>query len=327
MNLDIEVLRALVAVADERSFAAAGKKLGITQSAITQQMRRLEQSFGLPLFQKQGRNKNLNAEGKHLLGYARQLLLLHDEAIHLFDERTETPRILKIGIPDGAVNTILPRLLRYLQQNLPSVMVELHSARSPVLMDEVRKGNLDLAISYCQNPSLKSLPLYSSPTVWLCSASFSLPPNEPLPLVLSDENSIFHKLALEHLHAHRIVWQQTFMSPHPTGILSALRAGLGITARNVEWLNSDLRQVGQAEGLPELPSINYYLLSRMQDLSPLAEQAVQLFENLLEQGHSFVLQGIHETPDPSLDTDERHPLLPRPLPRPNASRLHQPGRY
>ena len=109
-TLDLELLRALVAIHEQQSFAAAAQRLSKTQSAVTQQMHRLEDQIGHPLFEKQGRNKRLTLHGHKLLGYARRLLALNDEALRSM-QHGDLEGALRIGSPHDVADTMLPPLL------------------------------------------------------------------------------------------------------------------------------------------------------------------------------------------------------------------------
>ncbi|MGD6613480.1 LysR family transcriptional regulator, partial [Xanthomonas citri pv. citri] len=109
-TLDLELLRSLVAIVQHESFGAAAVQLDRTQSAITQQMQRLEEQIGHPLFEKRGRQKRLTDHGERLLVYARHLLALNDEALrHLQQGHLEGT--LRIGAPHDVADTMLPSLL------------------------------------------------------------------------------------------------------------------------------------------------------------------------------------------------------------------------
>lgn len=266
-NLDLELLRTLVAIAEHDSFSAAAESLHKTQSAVTQQMLRLESLVDLPLFEKRGRNKRLSSHGEKLVTYARHMLAMNDEALRsLQDSLLEGE--LRLGSPHDVADSILPSLLIHVVRTFPRIKLEIRVDRSPNLMTALRKGEVDLAVSTRFDQEFEGVVLRTSPTVWLCSADYVHDINAPLPLVLADEPSIFRRIALNALEQSQLRSQTNYVAPNLVAIKAALRARLGITARSVELLGSDMRVLGEKEGLPRLPDVNYYLWIRRDHINP-----------------------------------------------------------
>ncbi|MDR2334261.1 MAG: LysR family transcriptional regulator [Burkholderiaceae bacterium] len=275
-TLELELLRTLVTIANQQSFAATAVHLGKTQSAITQQMQRLEEKIGHPLFEKQGRQKQLTDHGQRLLVYARHMLAIHDEALLSLQNR-QIQGLVRIGAPHDVSDTMLPLVLQEIAQNFPSMQMDVHVGRSPFLMESLKQGELDLVISNREDPSLEGFVLRSSPTVWLCGANYVHDPSKPIPLVLADGPSIFRRLACESLDAMNIAWTPRHTCTSLVGILAALRAGLGVTSRGVEQLDPGLRVLGKGDGMPALPDLIYHLYIRSHVINPVTRQ---VFENL-----------------------------------------------
>lgn len=277
-TLDLELLRAFVAVVDHGSFAAAGAGLGRTQSAITQQLQRLDAQAGVPLFARDGRRKLLTESGRHLLRYAREMLALNDEALHALAD-AGLQGSLRIGSPHDVADTLLPPLLSHIARSSPQLRLEINVGRSPFLMEALHRGELDLTLSTRDDPTLEGIALHTSPTLWLCASQFKHTPGQPLPLILIDEPSIFRRLALEALDRHKLPWRQAYSSSNLIGIKAALRAGLGVTARSMELLGPDLRVLGEKDGLPRLPDVTYHLWMRPNTASPVVRQAYELIRS------------------------------------------------
>ena len=231
-TLDFDLLRTLVVIASQGSFAAASVQLGRTQSAITQQMQRLEEKIGHPLFEKQGRHKRLSDHGERLLGYARHLLAIHDEALRNLQQR-QVQGLVRIGAPHDAADTLLPPVLREMAQSFPGMQIDIHVGRSPFLMESLKQGELDMAISNRADDTLEGFVLRSSPTVWLCGAGFVHDPSRPLPLVLADGPSIFRRLGCEALDAAGIAW--TTGTPAPAWSASAPHCAPGWASPPGAW--------------------------------------------------------------------------------------------
>lgn len=275
-TLDLELLRTLAAIDAQGSFAAAAVHLGRTQSAITHQMQRLEAQIGHALFEKQGRGKRLTAHGARLLGYARQMLAVHDEALRHLRHR-QVQGLLRIGAPHDAADTMLPPLLREVAQRFPGMRIDIHVGRSPFLMESLKSGELDMAISNREDAECEGFVLRANPTVWLCGAGYAHDGARPVPLIAADGPSVFHRLACEALDAAGIAWAPRHLCTSLAGIRAALRAGLGVTARGVEQLDAGLRVLGAGDGMPPLPDLIYRLYVRRHVAS---RSTRQVFESL-----------------------------------------------
>lgn len=267
-NLDIDLLRTFVAVAQSETFAAAATLVGRTQSAITQQMQRLEQEVGCALFEKHGRNKAMTADGVRLLAYAHKILVLNDAAVQMAGSHGAAEKI-RIGSPHDVADSILPNLLRRLSKLSTELQMEINVGRSPFLMDALRDKTLDLAISTRYDDAFPGIRLRTSPMVWICAEDFILNPAEPLPLVMADEVSLFRQLSIAKLDERHIPWRTSYMSPTLTGIKAAISAGLGVTARTTELLDANMRVLTESDGLPRLPEVAFYLYVQPTCTSPI----------------------------------------------------------
>lgn len=274
-HLDLSLLRTFVAICDETSFAKAALKVHKSQPAISQQMGRLESELQVALFVKRGRQKQLTAAGIRLEEYARRLLALHDELwATLHDQELSGP--VRIGAPADIADTVLPGILQSFARANPRLSMAIHVGRSPDLMDMLFSGELDLTISTREAPGTPHLVLRSSPVVWIAASDYQFDDAAPLPLVLADEPSIFRRIALDALREHRRSYKESYISPNLAGIKSAVRAGLGITARSIEVVTPEFRVLSERQGLPSLPNINFYLYLREDNPSEAASKLYQL---------------------------------------------------
>lgn len=285
-TMDLELLRTLSVIASFDSFGAAAVQLGRTQSAITQQMQRLEEQVGHPLFEKQGRGKRLTEHGQRLLTYARQLMAIHDEALRVL-QQGDVQGHLRIGAPHDVADTVLPPLLAEVVRNWPMLQVTIQVGRSPFLADALRRGELDMAISNRVEDDFEGLMLRSSPTVWLCAADYVHDRGQPIPLVMVDGPSIFRKLGQEALEAAGIQFTQRYSSSSLIGIRAALRAGIGVTARGVEQLDASLRVLGPSEGMPPLPDLVYFLYVRRYVANNITREVFEHLRSRLRPGAAF----------------------------------------
>jgi DNA-binding transcriptional LysR family regulator len=143
--LDLDQLRTFVAIAESGSFTRAADVVHKTQSAVSMQMRRLEERIGKPIFTRDGRASRLSEEGERLLGYARRMVRLSDETVAAFDD-TELSGSVRLGTPDDYADRFLPEILARFARSNPRVEVSVVCEPSLTLMDMSRRGEIELAI-------------------------------------------------------------------------------------------------------------------------------------------------------------------------------------
>lgn len=277
-TLDLDTLRTLTVIQEQGGFAAAAIHLGRTQSAVSQQMQRLESQLGRAIFERRGRQKRLTPHGERLLDYARHLLSVNDEALRNLQQGS-LEGVLRIGAPHDVADNMLPPLLAQIARHSPLLQIDIHVGRSPFLMESLHRGEIDMTISNRHDPTLEGVVLRTSPTVWVCSSSYVLDTSKPIPLVLADGPSLFRRLAQEALDDAGIRWSPSYTSSSLIGIKAALRAGLGVTARGIELIGTDFRVLGENDGMPRLPDVEYYLFVRNNVVRPLTRRVFDMLKS------------------------------------------------
>ena len=278
MNLDLDLLRTFVAVADLNTFAAAAAAVCRTQSAVSQQMQRLEQLVGKELFARHGRNKLLTEHGIQLLGYARKILRFNDEAcMSLMFSNLQG--VLTLGASDESADTILPFLLNRISSVYPKLALDVSVKRNAFMVEMLKENEVDLVVTTHRPGQFDSLTLRTSPTHWYCAAEYVLQKGEPIPLVLLDDPSPFRDMVLAALNEASIPWRLAYVASTLPAVRAAVKAGLGVTARPVEMMSTDLRVLGQSEGLPSLPDTEYLLCHNAASNNELAKVVFEAMEN------------------------------------------------
>lgn len=278
MNLDLDLLRTFVAVADLNTFAAAAAAVCRTQSAVSQQMQRLEQLVGKELFARHGRNKLLTEHGIQLLGYARKILRFNDEAcMSLMFSNLQG--VLTLGASDESADTILPFLLNRISSVYPKLALDVSVKRNAFMVEMLKENEVDLVVTTHRPGQFDSLTLRTSPTHWYCAAEYVLQKGEPIPLVLLDDPSPFRDMVLAALNEAGIPWRLAYVASTLPAVRAAVKAGLGVTARPVEMMSPDLRVLGQSEGLPSLPDTEYLLCQNAASNNELAKVVFEAMEN------------------------------------------------
>ena len=273
---DSDLLVTLVAIADRGGFARAASHLHLTQSTVSQHMKRLEGHAGRPLFAAAGRRRVLTDAGELLLGYARRILALHDAAgLALRDG--EAAGVVRIGATQDFAEARLPALLRAFSRLHPRVSVEARVGQSRELRELVDAAALDVAVVFDEPRGRPGVRVGREPAAWLAAPDFARPASgEPWPLALFDAPCVFRAAALRALDARRIPWRIAYASPSLTGIRAAVRAGVAVTARLARDAHGGLAVLGSRDGLPRLEAFHVALLTSTEPPSTAVSALVSL---------------------------------------------------
>lgn len=249
--MDTDLLKAFVAVTETGGFSSAGKLLHRTQSAISLQIKRLEDRVGEPLFRRNSRNVVLTAAGGRLLPYARHILKLNNEAMRVMGaENPET--LIRLGIPEEQAGTYLPLLLPRFAREYPQVLIEVICEASSLLVQDFQNGVLDVVLAIRHKPTQSGQLLGREPLIWVASAEHELAQWDPLPLALNPEGCIFRAHAFAALGREEMKWDVRYTSQSPTGINLPVQLGLAATVKTPRSVPGGCRIVGPEAGLPEL---------------------------------------------------------------------------
>lgn len=267
-NLDIELLQTLVAISDAGSFGAAANTVHRTQSAVSMQMKRLEEIVGAPLFEKHGRRSVLTVHGQNLLLYARRMLSLQQEALASFrssDIRGE----VSIGVCDDYVMSFLPPILSSFAQLYPNAHIRLDAKPSRDLVKDTQAGDLDFSLVNIYDDNIKHEELRRDRLGWVTSPDHLA--HEKRPLVLALENncpwSLAAQRALDQAGVHYRIGYTTFNN---AGVTAIVDAGLAVSVMCSTSVPPHLRVLSEAEGFPMLPFTKIALVMRGSELSPAA---------------------------------------------------------
>ncbi|MFO2464064.1 LysR family transcriptional regulator [Pseudomonas sp. 15FMM2] len=267
-SIDTEVLRTFVAIADQGGFTRAGEQVNRTQSAVSMQMKRLEEDvLQRKLFERDGRQVKLTPEGQVLLGYARRILKLHSEVFNTLRE-PHMIGLVRIGTPDDYVMRFLPGILKRFSKAYPLIQIEMHCEASPILM---QRRDLDLTVvSRAQGDDIGEL-LRLERMAWAASTCFCLDEHTTLPLAISGMDSFCTQWARAALDAQGREYRLAYHSSNGAAIQAVVGAGLAVTVSMESLVNEELRVLGPAEGFPPLPSVNLRLLRNPHTTSPITE--------------------------------------------------------
>jgi DNA-binding transcriptional LysR family regulator len=281
--LDLDQLRTFVAIAETGSFTRAADVVFKTQSAVSMQMRRLEERIGKPIFARDGRNSRLTEEGERLLGYARRMVRLSEETLAAFDE-TELQGSVRLGTPDDYADRFLPEVLARFARSNPRVEVSVICEPSLTLNEMARTGDIDLAIVTACGEANTSV-VRQEPLLWVSSQAHGIEQEEVLPLALSKAPCIWRSAAVDGLTAVGRKYRVLYTSGNSTAISAAVLAGLAVTVFPESALRPGMRVLSEVEGFPRLPICEIGVIrSWSRPASPivdkLAEHIVSSLDNL-----------------------------------------------
>ncbi len=255
--LDPDLLKAFVAVADHRSFTRAAAVLNRTQSAVSMQIKRLEDRLGVELFSRTTVNVDLSSAGEGLLGYARRILKLNDEAVsRLQDHKVEG--VVRLGVMDDYGSLVVPPLLSRFVSGYPRIHVEMETGLTATMPDRLG-SSFDLVIAMHPEGRGGGEFLRREQAVWAAGVSHPVEALDPLPVALYPQGCLFRKWAMEALDKSRRRWRLAFVS-HSLAAVEAIAAqGLAVTVVKSGTFPQTLRVLSVRDGMPKLPAADIRL--------------------------------------------------------------------
>lgn len=251
-NLDIALLRTFVAVADHASMTAAGNALHLTQSAVSQQIARLEDLTGA-LLTRDRRSIRLTTTGERLLGKARRLLILNDELWSDMITKVTDGQV-RLGAPYDLIGTWLAPILKDYAGDHPLVEITLICGASPELLTSTMEGAIDLALVEEPLGPSRGECLAVDRLVWVGAKAGAAHLKTPLPVSMVAETCAFRPAVLQALSERNLTWRTMFESGSVDATTATVRSDLAVTAWLASTVPSDLDILPPEAGLPELPS-------------------------------------------------------------------------
>lgn len=274
ITFDLDVLRSFVAGMELGSFAKAAEKLGRSTSAVSAQLKKLEEQAATPIFRKSGRGLALTEAGETMLGYARRLIELNDEAASAIRD-VELEGWVRLGLQEDFGEAVLPDVLGRFARAHPKVRIEARIASSRELAERIVSGRLDIALAWHNGAGLPhSTHIADVQMRWIGPATpieTGWRNDEPLPLVALEAPCLLRTMATETLDRAGISWRMAFASPSLGGIWAAVAAGLGLTIRTDIGLPAGVKALApEGQGLPALPGLALHLHRKDAELEPVA---------------------------------------------------------
>ncbi|MEH7878432.1 LysR substrate-binding domain-containing protein [Rhizobium laguerreae] len=278
---DLDVLRTFSTGMELGNFAKAAERLGRSTSAVSAQLRKLEEQAGTPIFRKAGRGLALTDAGETMLGYARRLLELNDEAAAAVNS-VELEGWVRLGLQEDFGETLLPDVLGRFARAHPKVRIEARVVRNAELLERVTSGKLDLALAWSDGTLTAHCERIGEvPMRWIGPAegqpAWQAASGEPMSLASLEAPCLLRSAATKALDEAGISWRLAFVSPSLGGLWAATAAGLGLTIRTPIGLPAKVRPLApRTIGLPDLPKLGLVLHRAEAEPQPAAGRLAEL---------------------------------------------------
>ena len=278
-QLDTIALKSFIAIAETGTFSHAADTVGRTQSALSLQIKKLEESLGCVLFERTSRKVALTEQGEIFLGYAKRIIQLQWEAY----SRLKEPDIegeIRLGTPEDFATHYLPEVLATFRKHHPRVQLNVECDLTLNLLDGFQRGSFDIVLVKRDPKAVKGgTKVWREALVWAAADHHAL--EEPLSLVLSPQPCIYRARALAALDRARKPWHITYTSPSLAGTLAAVKAGLGITVLPANMLPIGIHPIRTEIKLPALADAEIALLKR-EDVNKAGEMLAEHIVHSLE---------------------------------------------
>jgi len=250
-SFDLLSIQCFISVAELGSFTKASKKVSRTQSAVSQQIAKMEASLGTPLFLR-GKELTLTPNGEIFLGYAKRIYALQREVLDRFHE-PDISGNLRFGLPEDFATVFLSDVLMDFIKIHPRIFLNIECDFTLNLVDRFKKNDFDLVLVKMNRP--QDLPygvdVWSEPLEWVGNSTI-FQKDDPVPLILSPPPCVYRARAIDSLEEEKIRWRLAFSSPSYSGTVAAVRAGMGITVLPRNMIPNDLTTIRSNAALPPL---------------------------------------------------------------------------
>jgi DNA-binding transcriptional LysR family regulator len=277
--LDLDLLRSFVSVVDAGGFTRAGERVHRTQSTVSQQIRRLEETLGCELLDRNSRQATPTEEGERLLSYARRILALAEEARDVV-ARPASDGVVRLGMPEDFASYRLPELLSEFVRSRPGLRLDVRCGLSAVLAHDLERGELDLALfkrdAQGGGSGAPAIATWPERLRWIASSRHPIDVRGAVPLAVYGQGCLYRNRAIHALEAAGRTWHIAYTSPNLPGILAAVSAGLGVSVLPDAAIGPEHRVLGAAQGFPAIPNTELALVT-----APSATPATRRLADLL----------------------------------------------
>ncbi|ASY69284.1 LysR substrate-binding domain-containing protein [Sinorhizobium fredii] len=251
--LEMDVLKTFVAIAETGNFTTAAEAVYRTPSAVSMQIKKLEETLGCTLFLRDARSVSLTPKGELLLGFARRLLSLNNETVSRF-LLPDMNGVVRVGAPEDVGERILPEVLKRFAETYPNVTVDVSIGMSTAMRKRVDEHRLDIAIynSLSDEAAQDGEILMQEKLVWAGAKCGNAHLRDPLPVSMWEDGCVWRADAVEKLSRAGRKFRVAFLSAYTTGQRAAVLAGLAIAPLPRYLVRGEMVQLGERDGLPDL---------------------------------------------------------------------------
>lgn len=279
--LDLDLLRTLVAIAQTGNFSSAASVVHRTPSAVSMQVKRIEELVGRSIIRRGSRSVTLNEHGDMLLAHARRVLALNQSILSKFVEPAETGTV-RLGASDHFTEQFLPKLLCQFGEVHPGIQVDVTIENSKEMVDKFRRDQLDIALIDCAGPSYEGMALdviHQEPLVWAGAQQGVAIERIPLPVSVWEEGCDWRRVALEGLEVQQRDYRITFRSAYIAGQRAGVSADLAIAPLPRSACHGLVEEIPANAGLPALPNCMTGMLIK-ENSSPAVQMLADRFKAL-----------------------------------------------
>ncbi len=283
--IDVDQLRTFIAIAETGSFTKAAEVVNKTQSAVSMQMKRLEERIERPIFARDGRASKLTEDGQRLLDYARRLVKLNVETLAAFSDGQLSGRV-RLGVPDDYADRYLPEIMARFSRAYPAVELSVLCEPSVDLLERIDANEIDLAIVTNCSSKRTSETFRRERLLWVTSNRHSTHTESPIPLALGRPSCAWRRIAIEQMETIGRPFRVLYSSSNAGAVAAAVLSGFAVSVLAESGLRPGMRVLTAADGFPELPSCRIGLVRNPHETSALAdalaEHIITSLDNLSE---------------------------------------------
>jgi DNA-binding transcriptional LysR family regulator len=289
-NIPTDLLRTFVAVVDHRSFTKAAVSLGVTQPAVSAQIKRLQCLLRDDIFDRSTPGVSLTPHGEIVLNYARRLLSLNDQIVQLGGTEALPEPVIRVGTPSDFVASLLSGMLTCFRDRWPDVRFSGRTDFFDSLARQLRGGEIDVLIGLSITQPQDARHWVSREVVWARGSDTHLNPDLPVPLVSYGTPCIYHRLVARTLKSAELDWEDVFTGPSLNSLMNAVAAGFGVMAINRRRADDDRIVVWEDGPLPKLPDLYSGIYVREGGARAIYEQLADEVANILYAPDQVAMQ-------------------------------------
>ena len=276
--LDIDLLRSFVSVVDTGGFTRAGERVHRTQSTVSQQIRRLEDSLGYPLLRRNGKQTTLTEQGERLVSYARRILALEQEALDVV-ARPDSEGVVRLGMPEDFAAYRLTELLSDFARSRPGLRLDVRCGPSVQARRAIERGELDLALFKRDAGESGGIAAWPERLHWITSREHPIDfRRDPLPFVMYEQGCLYRNRMIHAAEAAGRAWHMAYVSPSLAGIQAAVSAGIGVSILPEVAILPEHRVLKWKDGFPAITNTEVVLVTAA-NASPATRRLAELLRD------------------------------------------------